>query len=180
MPFRPAARMVSSGKPGLRHQPRFHSAFGSHDHDACALLPARAASHSRATASAGKTWPPVPPPAISRRFLPVTPACCAHALVRVLADIQEHARSQQHAKQARSAVADERQRNAFGRQQAEHHAEIDQRLADDHGGDAHAPEICRNGREPSWRRQSRASRKPQTASARSTAPMKPNSSQMMA
>src|SRR5277367_726067 len=57
-------------------------------------------------------------------------------LVRVLADIQEHAGSHQRAKQTRTTVADERQRNAFGREQADHHAEIDQGLADDHGGDA--------------------------------------------
>ena len=37
----------------------------------------------------------------------------------MLADIQEHAGGQQHDEQTRAAIADERQRNSFGRHQAE-------------------------------------------------------------
>ena len=57
-------------------------------------------------------------------------------LVRVLADVQQHAGGQQHSEQTRSAVADERQRNSFRRHQSEHDAQIDQRLAHHHRRDS--------------------------------------------
>ena len=90
-------------------------------------LPRR--SHSFATASAGKTCPPVPPPAINKFFASALTSVC------VLADVQQHSGCQKHSEQARSSVADERQRNPLRRHQAEHYAQIDQRLAHDHRRD---------------------------------------------
>jgi hypothetical protein len=100
MPFNPATRIVSSGSPvcgtSLASIPRsvptittLRTPCGSRR------------NHSLATASAGKTWPPVPPPAISRHLaLMVRPTLEVGVpgpnlwsrLVRVLADIQEHSR----------------------------------------------------------------------------------------
>ena len=55
----------------------------------------------------------------------------------LLADVQQHADAGQHHEQARSAIGDERQRDAFGRQQRQDHADVEESLDDDHGGDAH-------------------------------------------
>ena len=131
MPFRPAERIVSSGKPACGTK-RISIPRSVPTNTLPCSLPGY--SHSRATASAGKTWPPVPPPAISSfKFLgsaaSPTLACLLHAQARLLADVQEHAGGQQHHQQARAAVADERQRNSLGRHHPQHHAEIDQRLA---------------------------------------------------
>ena len=88
-------------------------------------------SHSRAMAMAGNTWPPVPPPAISKA-IPLGRQRIASRLVRVLADVQEHARCQQHSEQAGPAIADERQRNSLCGHEPENDAQIDHRLPDDH------------------------------------------------
>src|ERR1700761_5384831 len=72
---------------------------------------------TRATAIAGKTCPPVPPPVITK-------------LSRMLADAEQHAHEQKRAEQRGASVADERQRNAFVRKQAQHDAHIDQCLRD--------------------------------------------------
>src|SRR6202790_5759472 len=109
LPFRPAARRVSSGNP----------AWGTSFISSPRCVPTSTTSlslpldnHSRAIAIAGKTWPPVPPPAI-RSF---TRLC----FFRLLADVEEHASGQQHHQQTRSAITYKWQRNAFGRYHAEH------------------------------------------------------------
>src|SRR5882762_4573870 len=49
-----------------------------------------------------------------------------------LRNIQQHTGGQQHDQQARSAIADERQRDPFRRHHPEHDRKINQRLAQDH------------------------------------------------
>src|ERR1700730_4030038 len=137
LPFRPAARRVSSGR----------AAWGTSFISNPRCVPTSTTSlslpldnHSRATAIAGKTWPPVPPPAIKS----FTRLCFFH----LLANVEEHAGGQQHHQQARSAVAYKRQRDSFGRDHAEHDHEVDQGLAEDHRGDAQrqqAPEPIGSG-----------------------------------
>src|SRR5580704_15115443 len=124
-PLSPAARRVSSGSP----------AWGTSFISIPRCVPTSTTSlslpldnHSRAIAIAGKTCPPVPPPAI-RSFTRL-------GFFRLLADVQEHAGGQQHHQQTRPPVAYKWQRNAFGRHHAEHDHEIDQSLAENHGGDA--------------------------------------------
>src|SRR5882757_8220397 len=125
LPLSPAARSVSSGSP----------AWGTSFISIPRCVPTSTTSlslpldnHSRAIAIAGKTCPPVPPPAIKS----FTRLC----FFRLLADVQEHAGSQQHHQQTRSAVTYERQRNAFGRHHAEHNHKVDERLAEHHRCDA--------------------------------------------
>src|SRR4029077_20359800 len=96
-------------------------------------------SHSRATAIAGITWPPVPPPAISN-FQPLLARLSTHCFTRLLADIQEHASAQKHDEETRSAIAHERQRNSFRRHHSQHNAQIDQRLARYHDRDSQSQE----------------------------------------
>src|ERR1035438_3840220 len=125
LPFNPPARSVSSGSPA------WGTSFISIQRcvpTSTTSLPLPLDNHSRAMAMAGKTWPPVPPPAIKS----FTCLC----FFRLLADVQEHAGSQQHHQQTRAAIADEREWNAFGRHHAEHHHEVDERLAEDHCRDA--------------------------------------------
>src|SRR5579863_3608492 len=124
LPFNPPARSVSSGSP----------AWGTSFISIPRCVPTSTTSlslpldnHSRAIAIAGKTCPPVPPPAI-KSFTPLR--------FRLLTDIQEHAGGQQHHQDVGAAVADEWQRNSFGRHEAEHHDEIDQRLAHHHRRDS--------------------------------------------
>lgn len=57
-------------------------------------------------------------------------------LAAVLADVQEHAGGGEGGDQRGAAITDERQRNALGGHQADDHAEVDERLDGDHGGDA--------------------------------------------
>src|SRR5205085_3449884 len=83
------------------------------------------ARSSRAMASAGITCPPVPPPARMARIL-----------FRVLRDVEQHAYTRQHDEQRRSPVGNERQWDAFGGQQAQHYADVEQRLHAHHGRDA--------------------------------------------
>src|ERR1700693_1127783 len=125
LPFRPAARRVSSGSP----------AWGTSFISSPRCVPTSTTSlslpldnHSRAMAMAGKTWPPVPPPAIKS----FTCLC----FFRLLANVQEHAGSQQHSQQTRAAIADEREWYTFGRNHAEYHHKVDERLAQDHCRDA--------------------------------------------
>src|SRR5712671_6522293 len=135
MPLRPAERIVSSVYPfsGTRRAsiPRCVPA-----NTTCLSSPRD--NHSWAIASAGKTCPPVPPPAISSfKF------CCSAfftPLIRLLADVQEHACCQQHDHQARPAIADERQGNPLGRHHPQHYAEVNERLAYDHHSDAQSRE----------------------------------------
>src|SRR5580704_4387593 len=156
MPFRPATRMVASGRPACGTNldsspcsvPTITTSLFFISTAAVGGAPGSPRlSHSRATAMAGNTWPPVPPPAMSN-FIEslivarsLRRACGARRSLlglRVLADVEEHAGGQEHHQQTCAAVADERQRDSFGRHQAEDYAEIDERLADDHGGDAEA------------------------------------------
>src|SRR6266436_2689090 len=129
LPFRPATRSVSSGSP----------ACGTSFISIPRCVPTSTTSlsvplerHSWAIASAGKTCPPLQPPAISNFTWRVRSSC----LCRLLRDIQQHSGCQQHGEQTRSAVADEWERNSFRRNHAEHHREIDQHLAQHHGRDA--------------------------------------------
>src|SRR5216683_655737 len=129
LPFKPATRSVSNGSPACG------TSFISIPRcvpTSTTSLPIPLKSHSCAIASAGKTCPPVPPPAISNFTWRVRSSC----LCRLLRDIQQHSGGQQHGEQTRSAVADEWQRNSFRRNHAKHDREIDQRLAQHHGRDA--------------------------------------------
>src|SRR5689334_21659434 len=143
LPLRPAARKVSSGSPACG------TSFISIPRcvpTSTTSLSAPRESHSRAIAIAGKTWPPVPPPAISN-FTDFATRSRGHGFQFALAvarsfrlcllrNIQDHASCQQHDEQTRTAVADEGQRNAFRRDHAENDGEIDERLAQDHSGDS--------------------------------------------
>src|SRR6266850_4285961 len=152
-PFKPATRSVSRGSPACGTN--FISIPRSVPTSTTSLsLPL--ASHSRAIASAGKTCPPVPPPAISNftgnalaeqgRSIPTRSgpvprpykddSSRPRSLRCLLRNIQEHTGGQQHDQQTRSAVADERQRNPFRRHHSEHNGEINQRLAQNHRGDS--------------------------------------------
>src|SRR6266478_57498 len=129
LPFSPATRSVSRGNPACG------TSFISIPRcvpTSTTSLPIPLESHSCAIASAGKTCPPVPPPAISNFTWRVRSSC----LCRLLRDIQQHSGCQQHGEQTGSTIADERERNSFGWHHAEHHREIDQRLAQHHGRDA--------------------------------------------
>src|SRR5882724_7286426 len=129
LPFSPATRIVSSGSPACC------TSFISIPRcvpTSTTSLPVPLESHSCAIAIAGKTCPPVPPPAISNFTARVRSSC----LCRLLRNIQKHSGGQQHDEQTGSAVADEWERNSFRRHHAEHHREIDQRLAQHHGRDA--------------------------------------------
>src|SRR6266849_2311008 len=130
LPFKPATRNVSSGSPACGTS--FISIPRCVPTSTTSLsLPLE--SHSCAIASAGKTCPPVPPPAISNFTWLVRSSCC-RCLLR---NIQQHTGSQQHDQQTRSPIADERQRDPFRRNHPEHNREINQRLAQDHRGYSH-------------------------------------------
>ena len=154
LPLSPPARSVSSGSP----------ACGTSFISIPRCVPTSTTSlslpldnHSRAIAIAGKTWPPVPPPAI-KSFTPLR--------FRLLTDIEEHAGSQQHHQNIRAAVADEWERNAFGRHHAKHDDEIDQRLAEDHRGDAERKQAAEIRPAPHMPRVIRARRRRRTAQSR--------------
>src|SRR5438309_10088321 len=150
IPLRPAERISSSLRPasGTRRDsiPRcvptkMTSLFSSRR------------SHSRATAIAGITWPPVPPHDISN-FKPPLPRLYTHRFTCLLADIQEHARAQKHDEKTRAAIAHERQRNSIRGHHSQYHAQIDKSLAGHHNRDSQcqeAPEIigtAKGGFEP--------------------------------
>src|SRR5712691_394828 len=125
LPFSPATRRVSNGSPACGTS--FISIPRCVPTSTTSLsLPLE--SHSRAIASAGKTWPPVPPPAISNFTWRVRSSC----FCGLLRYIQQHAGCQQHDQQTRAAIADERQRNPFCRHHAQHDGKIDQRLTQHH------------------------------------------------
>src|SRR5579872_3673472 len=135
IPLRPAERISSSWKP----------ASGTSRDSIPRCVPTKTTSlfswrpsHSRATAMAGITWPPVPPPAMSN-FKPL-PRLSTHSFTRPLADIQEHASTQKHDEKTRAAIAHERQRNSFRRHHAQHNAQIDQGLARHHDGNPQSQE----------------------------------------
>src|SRR5713101_4630168 len=133
LPFKPATRSVSSGSPACGTS--FISIPRCVPTSTTSLsLPLE--SHSCAIASAGKTCPPVPPPAISN-FTWLVRSSCFRCLLR---NIQQHTGSQQHDQQTRTPIADERQRDPFRRHHPEHHREINQRLAQDHRGYSHRQE----------------------------------------
>src|SRR5690349_18246642 len=144
MPLRPADRINSSLKP----------ASGTSRDSIPRCVPTKTTSlfssrlsHSRATAIAGITWPPVPPPAMSN-FKPL-PRLTTHSFTRLLADIQEHACAQKHDEKARATIAQEWQRNSFCGHHAQHNAQIDQGLAPHHNRDSQgqkAAEIIRRAK----------------------------------
>src|ERR1019366_8198083 len=84
---------------------------------------------SRATAIAGITCPPVPPPAITNSDL----VCRSAGMFR---NIEKYAERGQRHKKRTAAEADHGQRNTFGRHHAEHHADVEEGLDDQHGGDS--------------------------------------------
>src|SRR5713226_2692051 len=145
-PFNPATRNVSSGS--LACDTSFISIPRSVPTSTTSLS-SPLESHSCAIASAGKTCPPVPPPAI-RSFTVYAIAkpgrsrggprsynddfSLPRGLRGPLRNIQQHTGGQQHHQQTRSAIADERQRDPFRRNHPEHHRKINQRLARDHRG----------------------------------------------
>src|SRR5579862_7071298 len=140
MPFKPADRMVSSGKPACGTN--FISIPRSVPTNSASLLASRL-SHSRATASAGKTWPPVPPPAISSfKFLGSAGSPSAFLSSPLLADVEEHAGRQKHDEQAGATIAYKRQRDALRWHHPQHHAEIDERLGRHHHRDTHRQEAA--------------------------------------
>src|SRR5215470_7180436 len=146
LPLSPAARRVSSGSPA------WGTSFISMPRcvpTSTTSLSLPRESHSRAIAMAGNTWPPVPPPAISSFMIRIRARILRRSSVgRLLRDIQQHSRSQQHHQQTRSAVADKRQRDSFGRNHAQHHRKIDERLEHHHRGNAQrqqAAKIVRSG-----------------------------------
>src|SRR3984893_3248883 len=136
IPLRPAERISSSWKP----------ASGTRRDSIPRCVPTKTTSlfssrlsHSRATAMAGITWPPVPPPAMSN-FKPPFPRLSTHSFTRLLADIQEHACAQKHDEKTRAAIAHERQRNSFRRHHAHHNAQINQGLARHHDRNSQSQE----------------------------------------
>src|SRR5947207_12746280 len=129
LPLSPATRRVSSGRPACGTS--FISIPRSVPTSTTSLSFPRA-SHSRAMASAGKTCPPVPPPAISN----FTGLARSSRFCRPLRNIQQYAGGQEHDQQTRSAIADEGQRNSFRRHHSEHDSKINQRLAQHHRGDS--------------------------------------------
>src|SRR5437660_8734060 len=139
LPFKPATRSVSSGSPACGTS---FLSFPRSVPTSTTSLSVPLASHSRAIASAGKTCPPVPPPAISNFTGLVHPS----RFCRLLRNIQQNAGGQEHDQQTRSAIADEGQRNSFRRHHSEHDSKINQRLAQHHRGDSQrqqAPESVR-------------------------------------
>ena len=109
-------------EPFARHHPRFDALRGAGKRHRASTD--RARSSSRATAMPGYRCPPVPPPAITTR----TASRGSRLHLRVLRNVQQHAHAEQVDQQRRSAGADERQRNALGRHQAEHDADVHERL----------------------------------------------------
>src|ERR1700678_3600895 len=79
-----------------------------------------------AIARAGMTWPPVPPPAIMTRILSVD----------LPGKTQQDADAGQGDEQRRSPIRDEGQGDAFGGNQSEHHADVEEGLDQDGRGDA--------------------------------------------
>src|SRR5882724_9747472 len=140
LPFSPATRSVSRGSPAcgtsLISIPRCVPTSTT-------SLPTPLESHSCAIAIAGKTCPPVPPPAINN----FTARVRSSRFRRLLRNIQKHSGGQQHDKQTGSAIADEWERNSLCWHHAKHHREIDQRLAQHHGRDAQRQQAPK----PVWR-----------------------------
>src|SRR5882762_5287391 len=66
-----------------------------------------------------------------------------YRLLRLLRDIQQHANAHQSHEQRRSAVGNERQRNAFRRHQPQHDADVDESLQHDHAGDSDRQEASK-------------------------------------
>src|SRR5262245_28043502 len=129
LPFNPATRRVSSGSPACG------TSFISSPRSVPTSTTSRSApreSHSCAMAIAGKTWPPVPPPA-TKSFM----TSCVGCLLR---NVQQHSRRKQHHQQTRTAVTDERQWDAFRRHDTEHDRKVDQRLRDNQCSDAESQE----------------------------------------
>src|SRR5262245_14237233 len=144
LPFRPATRSVSRGRPACGtsfiSSPRWVPTSTT-------SLSFPRESHSRATAIAGKTCPPVPPPAINN-FMAETAAkqgrsmlrpckgnksASTRGLRRLLRDIEQHTGAQEHHQQTRTAITDEWQRNALCWHHSENYGKVDQRLPQDHG-----------------------------------------------
>ena len=99
----------------------------------------------------GYRCPPVPPPAITTRngvgqSGSSRPLLAPRHVALLLRHVQQNAHAEQVDEQRRSAEADERQRNAFRRQQPERNADVEQRLHGHHRGQAQREkraETCR-------------------------------------
>src|SRR5579885_3074364 len=128
--FNPPIRTRSNGKPSA----------GTRRASSPRSVPTKIASwprcrSSRATASAGITWPPVPPPAMRK------------TLADMLRNVHQNAQGNQGAQQRTAAGTDHRQRNTLGGHNPQHHADVNERLDHDHGGDPQrqiAPEVVRH------------------------------------
>src|SRR3984885_16085530 len=72
------------------------------------------------------TWPPVPPPAIMTRM----------PSVDLPGETQQHTNAGQCNEERGSAIGNEGQRDAFCRNQREHHTYVEKGLDEDGGGDA--------------------------------------------
>src|SRR5580704_6425553 len=123
--------------PPMRMNSRRNPSFGASLDSRPRSVPTKKVSRprsrsSRATASAGMMWPPVPPPAM--RKAPLAP--CPAELSRMFRDIHQNSERGQSRQQRAASGADQGQRDAFGRQHIEHHADVHEGLHDDHGGDA--------------------------------------------
>ena len=92
-----------------------------------------ASTRASATASAGRTWPAVPPPAMTANTRPVRSdmlVACGHGLRHrhgwpCRATFSEQAGGRHGDQQRRAAERDERQRHAGDRQQPDHRPDVD-------------------------------------------------------
>src|SRR5271166_4873583 len=85
---------------------------------------------SPAMARAGMMWPPVPPPAMATRT----------GLIHLAGDVQQHADGREHDEQRGSSVGDEGQGDAFGGDEGEHNADVEEGLDEQGRGDAESQE----------------------------------------
>src|SRR5689334_5208515 len=92
-------------------------------------------------------WPPVPPPAISRR-MDDSLAGARPALDGLARDRQQDADGGEAHDERRAAGADERQRDAGDRQQRNDDADVDERLQTEPGGDAGREQRAERVRRP--------------------------------
>src|ERR1019366_1113352 len=89
---------------------------------------------SPATAIAGITCPPVPPPAMTNKCEAATLALLTST--RVLGDVEQNSQRGQRDEQGTPAEADHRQRDSLRRDHPQHHAHVEKRLDHQHRRDA--------------------------------------------
>ena len=141
------------GEPGRRHHGRLETPGRAHEPDVVARVSPRASSS--ASASAGKTWPPVPPPLIrtsvvvtgargarcSPRCSPRRGARCAVRGDATLAGhVHEDAGAGHGGDQRRPPERHERERDAGDGQESDDRTDVDDGLPHDPHGDARRDE----------------------------------------